>query len=91
MPATPYCAVGSARARRDAEALVSSHQGIRYTYAEFGEAVDRLAGGMLAAGLGKGDRVGVPMTVAGKLQKFKMREAAIEELGLAKAAAIATA
>jgi fatty-acyl-CoA synthase len=43
----------------DAEALVSWHQGLRYTYAEFGEAVDRLAGGMLAAGLHRGDRVGV--------------------------------
>jgi fatty-acyl-CoA synthase len=43
----------------DAGALVSCQQGVRYTYAQFGEAVDRLAGGMLAAGLGKGDRVGV--------------------------------
>ena len=43
----------------DADALVSSHQGVRYTYAEFGAAVNRLAGGILAAGLGKGDRVGV--------------------------------
>jgi fatty-acyl-CoA synthase len=42
-----------------AEALVSCHQGIRYTYAELGEAVDRLAGGMLARGLRKGDRVGI--------------------------------
>jgi fatty-acyl-CoA synthase len=32
-----------------------------------------------------------PMTVTGKVQKFKMRETAIEELGLAGAAAIATA
>jgi fatty-acyl-CoA synthase len=32
-----------------------------------------------------------PMTVTGKVQKFKMREMAIEELGLAEAAAIATA
>jgi fatty-acyl-CoA synthase len=32
-----------------------------------------------------------PMTVTGKVQKFKMREAAIEELGLEKAAAVATA
>ena len=32
----------------DADALVSSHQGLRYTYAEFGKAVDQLAGGMLA-------------------------------------------
>ena len=32
-----------------------------------------------------------PMTVTGKVQKFKMREVAIEELGLGQAAAIATA
>ena len=32
-----------------------------------------------------------PMTVTGKVQKFKMRETAIDELGLAEAAAIATA
>jgi fatty-acyl-CoA synthase len=31
------------------------------------------------------------MTVTGKVQKFKMRETAIEELGLATAAAIQTA
>jgi fatty-acyl-CoA synthase len=43
----------------DADALVSSHQGLRYTYAQFGEAIDRLAAGMLAAGLDRGDRVGV--------------------------------
>ncbi len=43
----------------DGEALVSVQQDIRYTYAEFGQAVDRLACGMLAAGLRRGDRVGV--------------------------------
>jgi fatty-acyl-CoA synthase len=43
----------------DSDALVSFHQGLRYTYAEFNEAVDRLACGMLDAGLRKGDRVGV--------------------------------
>ena len=32
-----------------------------------------------------------PMTVTGKVQKFKMRETAIDELGLGEAAAIATA
>ena len=32
-----------------------------------------------------------PMTVTGKVQKFKMRETAIEELGLGKAAEVATA
>ena len=43
----------------DADALISCHQGARYTYAQFNEAVDRIASGMIAAGLGKGDRVGV--------------------------------
>ena len=32
-----------------------------------------------------------PMTVTGKVQKFKMRELAVEELGLQQAAAIVTA
>jgi fatty-acyl-CoA synthase len=32
-----------------------------------------------------------PMTVTGKVQKFRMRESAIEELGLERAAAVATA
>jgi len=32
-----------------------------------------------------------PMTVTGKIQKYRMRETAIEELGLAEAAAIQTA
>ena len=34
---------------------------------------------------------GFPMTVTGKIQKFKMRETAISELGLEAAAAVATA
>jgi fatty-acyl-CoA synthase len=34
---------------------------------------------------------GFPMTVTGKIQKFKMRETAVEELGLEKAAAVVTA
>ena len=34
---------------------------------------------------------GFPMTVTGKIQKFRMREIAIEEFGLHRAAAIATA
>jgi len=43
----------------DSDALVSCHQGLRYTYAELNDAVDRLASGMLAASLQKGDRLGV--------------------------------
>jgi fatty-acyl-CoA synthase len=41
------------------EALVSCHQGIRWTYREFGERVDLLAKGLMAAGLEVGDRVGL--------------------------------
>jgi fatty-acyl-CoA synthase len=43
----------------DADALVSCQQRVRYTYAELAAAVDRLAAGMLEAGLRKGDRLGV--------------------------------
>jgi fatty-acyl-CoA synthase len=34
---------------------------------------------------------GFPMTVTGKIQKFKMRETAVSELGLERAAAVVTA
>jgi fatty-acyl-CoA synthase len=40
-------------------ALVSRHQGRRYTYAEFNAAVDEVARGLLAAGLEVGDRIGI--------------------------------
>jgi fatty-acyl-CoA synthase len=43
----------------DREALVSVHQSERYSYAELGEAVDRAARGLIAAGLRAGDRVGI--------------------------------
>jgi fatty-acyl-CoA synthase len=42
-----------------AEALVSAHQGIRWTWAEFGRRVDALAAGLLALDLKPGNRVGV--------------------------------
>jgi fatty-acyl-CoA synthase len=35
----------------DRDALISVHQDVRYTYAELGEAVNRLARGLLAAGI----------------------------------------
>jgi fatty-acyl-CoA synthase len=41
------------------EALVSVHQDLRYTYAQFGEAVDRCARAFIAAGIEPGDRVGI--------------------------------
>jgi fatty-acyl-CoA synthase len=43
----------------DQDALVSCHQGVRFTYAEFDAEVDRVARGLLARGLEKGDRVGI--------------------------------
>jgi fatty-acyl-CoA synthase len=43
----------------DREALVDVSSGRRWTYAEFRTAVDRLASGLLARGVAKGDRVGI--------------------------------
>jgi fatty-acyl-CoA synthase len=40
-------------------ALVSRHQGIRLTYAELGAEVDRCARALIAAGVERGDRVGI--------------------------------
>ena len=41
------------------DALVSRHQDIRWTWAEFGRRVDDLAAGLLSLGLAPGDRVGI--------------------------------
>ncbi len=43
----------------DNEALVSRHQGIRWTYSEFHREIERLATGLLALGIEPGDRVGI--------------------------------
>ena len=43
----------------DRDALVSVHQGIRQSYRDFDESVNRLAMGLLRAGLEVGDRVGI--------------------------------
>ena len=43
----------------DNEALVVPYQDVRLTYAEFAAEVDRVARGLLAFGLEKGDRVGI--------------------------------
>ena len=48
-----------AAAAPDADCLVSCHQGIRMSYAEFDRAVDDLAAGLIDSGLAAGDRVGV--------------------------------
>jgi fatty-acyl-CoA synthase len=41
------------------EALVSRHQGLRYTYRELAELVDHAARGLMACGIERGDRVGI--------------------------------
>ncbi|TCM41778.1 AMP-binding protein [Kribbella sp. VKM Ac-2568] len=43
----------------DREALVEVVSGRRWTYAEFGDAVDTFARGLMARGIAKGDRVGI--------------------------------
>ncbi|MFD4955213.1 AMP-binding protein [Streptomyces sp. NPDC058451] len=43
----------------DLEALVDVPSGRRWTYAEFGAAVDEVARGLLAKGVARGDRVGI--------------------------------
>ena len=43
----------------DRDALVSCHQGVRYTYSGFDQAVNDVARGLLAYGLEAGDRVGI--------------------------------
>src|SRR5262245_12479248 len=48
-----------AAAHPNADALVSSHQSLRYTYSELRTDVERIARGLLALGVEPGDRVGI--------------------------------
>jgi len=41
------------------QALISRHQGIRWTYREYAEKIESLATGLLALGIEPGDRVGI--------------------------------
>src|SRR5689334_20587592 len=43
----------------DRDAVASCQQDVRLTYAELDAAVDRIASGLMAAGIEKGDRVGI--------------------------------
>jgi fatty-acyl-CoA synthase len=59
-----YMTIGSclrevAEKHPDQEALVSVHQGRRFTYAELDRLTDQLAHGLLRLGVKKGDRVGI--------------------------------
>lgn len=49
----------TAKKYADQEAAVFCEQGVRWTYAEFDAAVDKLAGGLYQLGFKKGDRVGI--------------------------------
>jgi fatty-acyl-CoA synthase len=46
-------------AHGDRDALVIRHQDVRMTYDQLGEAVDRVARGLMALGLRAGDRIGI--------------------------------
>ena len=50
---------GAAEMHRVGEALVSRHQGIRWSYADLDDQVERCARALLASDVGKGDRVGI--------------------------------
>ena len=43
----------------EAEALVSAHQGLRWSWASLARRADAMAAGLLALGLGPGDRIGI--------------------------------
>ena len=43
----------------DRDALISRHQGLRYTWAQLQDEVNRFARGLMALGIQKGDRVGI--------------------------------
>ena len=41
------------------DGLIVRHQGVRWSYGEYRERVNRLAAGLVSLGIGKGDRVGI--------------------------------
>ena len=51
--------LATARRVPDQPALVSRHEGLRFTWSELAALVDRCARGLVAAGLGHGDRLGI--------------------------------
>ena len=63
----------------DKEAIVVRHQGIRWTYRQFGEAVDTFAAGLLALDLKVGDRIGIwsPNNVEWVIAQFASAKAGL--------------
>jgi len=68
----------------DAEAVVSVHQAIRWTWADFARRVDALAAGFLALGLAPGDRLGVwsPNCAEWTLTQFATARAGIIQVNI---------
>lgn len=68
----------------DAEALVSVHQDVRWTWAELGRRADALAAGLLARGLRPGDRVGVwgPNSAEWALAQFATARAGLIQVNI---------
>jgi fatty-acyl-CoA synthase len=66
------------------EALISRHQNIRWSYAEFGRRIDELAAGFLALGLERGDRVGVwaPNCAEWTLSQFATARAGLIQVNI---------
>src|SRR4051812_12283629 len=73
------CLERTAREHGGREALVVRHQDVRLTYAELDEQVDRLGRALLAAGLEKGDRLGIwaPNCAAWVLVQFASAKAGV--------------
>jgi fatty-acyl-CoA synthase len=68
----------------DAEALVSVHQGVRWSWAELGRKADAFAAGLLALGLRPGDRVGVwgPNSAEWALAQFATARAGLIQVNI---------
>ena len=68
----------------DVEAMVSVHQDIRWTWAEFARRADAFAAGLLALGLKPGDRVGVwgPNSAEWTLAQFATARAGLIQVNI---------
>lgn len=53
------CLDRAAESFGERDGLIVRHQGVRWSYGEYRERVNRLAAGLVSLGIGKGDRVGI--------------------------------